>query len=131
MGQFVKQHEQHVSGHEFRDLLTILRRKAFESRNAAERGRSRVDPGLEISGVGGSRLRESGLGGEREDDRRKQQDSASPVQPRFHESPRNAALSDDADPLDVIAGLDRQSGLPDCACCIARSVRATTAQAAK
>jgi hypothetical protein len=76
-------------------------------------------------------LRESGLCGEREDDRRKQQDSAPPVQPRFHESPRNAAFSDDADPLDVIAGLDQQSGVPDCACWIARAVRATTAQAAK
>jgi hypothetical protein len=33
--------------------------------------------------------------------------------------------------LDVIAGLDRQSGLPDCACWIAWSGRTTTAQAAK
>jgi hypothetical protein len=72
MGQFVKQHEQHVAGYEFRYLLTFLRRKTSEPRNAAERGRSGVDPGLEISGVGGSRLRESGLCGEREDDRRKQ-----------------------------------------------------------
>jgi len=42
------------------------------------------------------------------------------VQPRFHDSPRNAAFSNDADPLDVIAGFDRQSGLPDCACWITR-----------
>ena len=50
MGHFVKQHEQHVAGHEFREPLNIFWRKALKSRIAfAERKGRRVDPGLKFS----------------------------------------------------------------------------------
>jgi hypothetical protein len=53
MGHLVKQHEQHVAGYEFRELLTVLCRKTFELWNAAEREGSGIDPGLKIRRCGG------------------------------------------------------------------------------
>jgi hypothetical protein len=50
MGHLMKQHEQHIAGYEFRALLNIFWRKAFESWIAfAERLGSRVDPVLKFS----------------------------------------------------------------------------------
>jgi hypothetical protein len=55
MGQFVKQHEQHVAGYEFRQPLEIFWRKVLELRIAAKRQGRRIDPGLQFSGVGPNR----------------------------------------------------------------------------
>ena len=53
MGHFVKQHEQHIAGYEFRERLNIFWRKALELRIAvAQRERSRIDTGLKTSGLG-------------------------------------------------------------------------------
>ena len=49
MSQFVKQHEQHVAGHEFREPLNIFWREVLESRIAfAKCTGGRVDPGLKF-----------------------------------------------------------------------------------
>jgi hypothetical protein len=50
MGHFMKQHEQHIAGYEFREPLNIFWRKALESWiTFAEREGGRVDPVLKFS----------------------------------------------------------------------------------
>jgi hypothetical protein len=55
MGQFVKQHEQHVAGYEFRQPLEIFRGQVLELRVVAKRQGRRIDPGLQFSRVGPNR----------------------------------------------------------------------------
>jgi hypothetical protein len=49
MGHFVKQHEQHIAGYEFRNSLDIFQGSILVSRSLGELPYSSVDPRLEIS----------------------------------------------------------------------------------
>ena len=84
MGQFVEQHEQRVPGHEFRDDLTILRRKTF-NRGFFERERGRVIR-LKRSRLRRSRLWKTGPAMNMTAERRRKRNIWSPEQARSHVS---------------------------------------------
>ena len=91
MGDFVKQHEQHVAGYEFREFLTIFRRQILESRIVAECDVQSRRSWPEISRPRRTpprrrRLREDRLRREHEHERQKKQDMPSPEEPRCHGS---------------------------------------------